>query len=45
MSFKSLKEKTEKLKTWQWFLLFYGIGFVVLVSMSYGIKLLMLGLP
>ncbi|WP_187424901.1 hypothetical protein [Marinomonas sp. IMCC 4694] len=42
---KNLKEKTAKLKAWQWFLLLYGVGFVTLVSASYGIKLLMTGLP
>ena len=45
MSFKQLKEKSAKLKSWQWFALLYLIGFVSLVSVSYGIKLLMAGLP
>lgn len=45
MSFKSLKEKASKLKSWQWFLLLYGIGFIAILTMSYGIKLLMTGLP
>lgn len=45
MPLKSLKEKIAKLKSWQWFLLFYLVGFVTLVSVSYSIKLLMTGLP
>lgn len=45
MSFKQLKEKSANLKTWQWFALLYIVGFVSLVSVSYGIKLLMAGLP
>jgi hypothetical protein len=42
---KRLKEKLAKLKSWQWFLLLYLAGFVVVFSTSYSIKLLMTGLP
>jgi hypothetical protein len=42
---KRLKEKLAKLKSWQWFLLLYLAGFVAVFSASYGIKLLMTGLP
>ena len=45
MLLKSLKEKAAKLKSWQWFLLLYGVGFVGVLTASYGIKLLMTGLP
>ena len=45
MSLKNLKEKTAKLKSWQWFLLLYGVGFIAVLMTSYGIKLLMTGLP
>lgn len=45
MPFKSLKEKVAKLKSWQWFLLLYGVGFIAVLTASYGIKLLMTGLP
>ncbi|PYF82482.1 hypothetical protein DFP75_103310 [Marinomonas alcarazii] len=45
MSLKSLKEKAAKLKPWQCFLLLYGIGFIAILTASYGIKLLMTGLP
>ena len=45
MSLKSLKDKAARLKTWQWFLLLYGIGFIAILTTSYSIKLLMTGLP
>lgn len=45
MSLKSLKAKAAKLKSWQWFLLLYGAGFIAVLTTSYGIKLLMTGLP
>ena len=45
MSLKKLKAKAAKLKSWQWFLLLYGVGFVAVLTASYGIKLLMTGLP
>ncbi|NLQ18002.1 hypothetical protein HGG82_10220 [Marinomonas sp. M1K-6] len=45
MSFKSLKEKTAKLKPWQWFGLLYIIGFIAIICLSYGIKLMITGLP
>lgn len=45
MFLKSLKEKAAKLKSWQWFLLLYGVGFVAVLTASYCIKLLMTGLP
>jgi hypothetical protein len=42
---KCLQAKLAKLKSWQWFLLLYLAGFVAVFSASYGIKLLMTGLP
>jgi hypothetical protein len=42
---KRLKTTVAKLKSWQWFLLLYLAGFVAVFSASYGIKLLMTGLP
>ncbi|SEF79166.1 hypothetical protein [Oceanospirillum linum] len=45
MLLKGLKIKMAKLKSWQWFLLLYLGGFAAVLSVSYGIKLLMTGLP
>jgi hypothetical protein len=45
MYFKRLKEKCSNLKTWQWFLLLYLGGSIALISISYGMKLLMAALP
>lgn len=42
---KRLKGKLAELKSWQWFLLLYGAGFIAVICTSYGIKLLMTGLP
>jgi hypothetical protein len=45
MDVNTIKNKVARLKSWQWFLLLYLIGFTAVFSMSYGIKLLMTGLP
>ncbi|ETX09623.1 hypothetical protein MUS1_06770 [Marinomonas ushuaiensis DSM 15871] len=45
MFFKTIKEKMSYLKSWQWFLLLYLGGSIALILTSYGIKLLMTGLP
>ena len=45
MRFERLKSTIAKLKSWQWFLLLYLTGFATVLCASYGIKLLMTGLP
>lgn len=45
MLLDAIKKKIANLKSWQWFLLLYVVGFTTLVSASYGIKFLMTGLP
>ena len=42
---KRLKEKTAKLKSWQWFGLLYVTGFITITCLSYSLKLLITGLP
>ncbi|MBJ7539767.1 hypothetical protein [Marinomonas transparens] len=45
MLLERIKAKLSVLKSWQWFLLLYLGGFITVLSASYGIKLLMTGLP
>lgn len=45
MLFKSIKDKLAHLKSWQWFLLLYLGGSITLILTSYGIKLLIAGIP
>lgn len=42
---RSIKAKTAHFKSWQWFLLLYFGGTMALILTSYGIKLLIAGLP
>jgi len=42
---KRLKNKLAYLKSWQWFLLLYLVGFISLVATSYLLKLFIKVLP
>lgn len=42
---KRLKNKLAHLKSWQWFLLLYLVGFISLVATSYLLKLFIKVLP
>ncbi|MEP3351461.1 MAG: hypothetical protein ABJN96_16100 [Marinomonas sp.] len=42
---KRLKDKLAELKSWQWFLLLYLVGFISLVATSYLLKLFIKVLP
>lgn len=45
MLLKSMKDKVARLKSWQWFLLLYLVGFISLVATSYLLKLFIKVLP